>query len=270
MPKVSVIMPVYNTEKYLPQAIESILNQDFSDFEFIILDDCSKDKSFEICQLYVQKDKRIKLFKNKENKWISFCRNKLISLAETNLICSQDSDDISALNRISLLYNFLEKRPEFAVCSGNLEIIDENDKILWFRKYSQNIEKIILKKSPIANWASIFRKSAFLEVWGYDKNLDFAEDYDLWLKFFSKWYKIWVLQNFLSKHRIRTWQTKSKNLKQTLKNTIFVQKRAKNIYKIKASFSDYIHYFLLNIFLIFPSIFIIFLFKKLEYKNDKR
>jgi glycosyltransferase len=68
MPKVSVIMPVYNTEKYLPQAIESILNQDFSDFEFIILDDCSKDKSFEICQLYAQKDKRIKLFKNKENK----------------------------------------------------------------------------------------------------------------------------------------------------------------------------------------------------------
>ena len=100
MPKVSVIMPVYNTEKYLPQAIESILNQDFSDFEFIILDDCSKDKSFEICQLYAQKDKRIKLFKNKENKWISFCRNKLISLAETNLICSQDSDDISALNSL--------------------------------------------------------------------------------------------------------------------------------------------------------------------------
>lgn len=270
MPKVSVIMPVYNTEKYLPQAIESILNQDFSDFEFIILDDCSKDKSFEICQNYSQKDKRIKLFQNKKNRWISFCRNKLISLAETDFICSQDSDDVSALNRISLLYDFLQKNHLFAVCSGNLEIIDENDKILWFRKYSQNVEKIILKKSPIANGASIFRKSVFLEVWGYDKNLDFAEDYDLWLKFFSKWYKIWILPNFFSKHRIRTGQTKSKNLKQTLKNTIFVQKRARDVYKIKATFFDYIHYLLLKILLIFPSSFIIFLFKKLEYKNDKR
>lgn len=270
MPKISVIMPVYNTEKYLKEAIESILNQDFQDFEFLILDDFSTDKSFQICQKYAKKDKRIKLFINEKNKWISYTRNKLINLCTTDLICTQDSDDISAFDRLSSLYNFLEKNQDFAAVSGNALIIDENSLKIWERKYSQNIEKIILKKSPFANWASIFKKSIFLEVWGYDKNLDYAEDYDLWLKIFSKWYKLWVLDKFLYSHRIRNWQTKSEKIKETLKNTLFVQKRAIKNYKIKASFSDYLNYFLLKILSFFPSNFILFLFKKLEYKNDKR
>ena len=95
MPKVSVIMPVYNTEKYLPEAISSILNQDFLDFEFIILDDFSTDNSWEIIQEFAKKDERIRVFKNTENKWISFCRNRLVELANTEFLCNQDSDDIS-------------------------------------------------------------------------------------------------------------------------------------------------------------------------------
>lgn len=270
MSKLSVIMPVYNTKKYLPDSIESILNQDFSDFEFIILDDFSDDGSFEICKKYAEKDTRIKLFRNKKNMWISFSRNKLISLAKTEIICSQDSDDISYKNRLSLQFDFLRKNPDFAVCSSNNEIIDENWKIIWFRKYITKIEKIILKKSPISNWSAMFRKNIFLEVWWYDKNLDYAEDYDLWLKMFSKWYKIWIINEFLYKVRIRDWQTKSKNLKKTLKNTLFVQKRAFKKYWLKPNFSDKISYFLLKILYFFPSFFILYLFKKLEYKNDKR
>lgn len=268
MPKISVIMPVYNTEKFLKESIESILNQDFSDFEFIILDDFSSDNSFEICEYYAKKDNRIKLFRNEKNMWISFTRNKLISLTNTNFIATADSDDISFKNRFFLLYNFLEQHKDFAVISGNMEIIDENSKKIWERKYSQNIEKIILKKSPISNPASLFRKDIFLEVWGYDKNLDYAEDYDLWLKIFSKWYKIWVLQNFVLKYRIRNNQTKSEKLKETLKNTIFIQKRAIKKYWLKANFSDKIYHFLEKILLFLPEKFVLFLFKKLEY--DKK
>lgn len=268
MPKVSVIMPVFNTEKYLKQSIESILNQDFFDFEFIILDDFSSDKSFEICKNFAKIDKRIKLFRNEENKWISFTRNKLISLAKTDFICTQDSDDISEKNRISLLYDFLKNNQNYAVCSGNMRIIDEKWEKIWKKIYKKNIEKIILKKSPISNPASIFRKDLFLKVGWYDKNLDYAEDYDLWLKFFANWYKIWILDNFLLKYRIRSWQSKSKKLKKTLKNTIFVQKRATKKYWLKMSFWDKIYYFFEKILLFLPEKFILFLFKKLEY--DKK
>lgn len=268
--KISVVMPVYNTKKFLEEAVKSILNQDFRDFEFIILDDFSSDGSFEILQDFAKKDERIRLFRNEKNEWISFCRNKLISLSKTNIICPQDSDDISEKNRLSLIYNFFEQNFDFAVVWGNCTIIDEDSKIIWFRKYSQNVEKIILKKSPVSNWSVWFKKDVFYEVWGYDDTLNYAEDYDLWLKIFSKWYKIWVLEKFLYFHRIRTWQTKSSKLKETLKNTLFVQNKARKIYKIKATFSDILYNFLLKILYILPSSFVLFLFKILEYKNDKR
>lgn len=270
MAKISVIMPVYNTEKYLEDAILSILNQDFDDFEFIILDDFSNDNSYKICEKFAKIDKRIKLYRNEKNEGISFSRNKLISLTNTNIICNQDSDDISHKNRLSLQFDFLQKNENFAVCSSNTEIINEKWDIIWFRKYSSEIEKVILKKSPLPNWASIFRKDIFFEVWWYDKNLDYAEDYDLWLKIFSKWYKIWIINKYLYKLRIRDWQTKSRKLKNTLRNTLFVQKRAMNKYLIKAKFSDKLNYFLLNILYFLPNSLVLFLFKRLEYKNDKR
>ncbi|RKW21843.1 glycosyltransferase family 2 protein [Candidatus Gracilibacteria bacterium] len=270
MPKVSVIMPVYNTEKYLPEAISSILNQDFLDFEFIILDDFSTDNSWEIIQEFAKKDERIRVFKNTENKGISFCRNRLVELANTEFLCNQDSDDISEKNRISLLFDFLSKNPDFAVCSGNNEIIDEEGKTLGFRKYSPEVEKVILKKSPVGNGTTMFKKSVFLEVGGYEKGLDFAEDYDLWLKIFSKGYKIKVFPDFVYKLRIRSGQTKSESLKQTIKNTLKVQKKAIKVYGIKASFSDYFYQFLERILLLLPSGFVLGLFKKLEYKNDKK
>ena len=110
--KISVIMPVYNTASFLKEAIDSILNQTFIDFEFIIIDDFSDDWSYEILKNYQEKDNRIKLFRNEKNMWISFTRNKLISLTSTNYILSQDSDDISLDNRLELSYNFLENNLE--------------------------------------------------------------------------------------------------------------------------------------------------------------
>ncbi len=268
-PRISIIMPVYNTEKYLEKALESILSQTFWDFEFIIIDDCSTDKSFEICQKYQKQDKRIKLFRNEKNMWISYTRNKLISLAKTNYIASQDSDDISDKNRLELCYNFLEKHKDFAVVSWNNTIIDENSKIIWYRNYSDDIKNIILKKSPISQPASMFRKDVFEKVWWYDKNLNYGEDYDLWLKIFSKWYKIKNLDKNILKYRVRNWQTKSRRLKKTLKNTLLIQKRAIKKYQIKPNFSDRFYHFLERILLFFPDRFILFLFKKLEYKNGK-
>lgn len=266
-PKISVIMPAYNTEKYIWLAVESILNQSFTDFEFIIIDDFSSDNTFKILEEFAKKDNRIKLFKNERNMWISYTRNKLIWLCNTNYIVSQDSDDISNNYRLELSYNFLEKNKTFWVVSWNNEIIDEDWVLVWYRKYSNDIWNIILKKSPISNASCMFRKKLFIDLLWYDEKLNYWEDYDLRLKFFRYWYWIKNLDENLIQYRIRKWQTKIDKLKDTIKNTIFIQKRAIKLYWITPSFSDKLYLILENILLYLPNNFILFLFKKLEYKK---
>ena len=263
-PLVSVIMPVYNTKDFVWEAIESILNQTFEGFEFIIVDDCSTDGSYEILKEYVNKDERIRLYRNTKNQWISYTRNKLISLATTDYIATQDSDDVSTEIRLDQEYKFLNKNQNYWVVSWNNEIIDEKWKKIWLRKYSDNIPSVILKKSPVSNPTTMFRKSFFEKVWWYEKNLDYWEDYDLWLRFYLKWYKIKSLPLVLLRYRVRKWQTKSDKLKQTLRNTIKLQEKYIDKW-IKPSLSDRIYIFLEKCLLMLPSNIILWLFKFLEY-----
>ncbi len=268
-PKISVIMPVYNTEKYVWEAIESILSQSFQDFEFIIIDDCSNDKSYEICQKYSKNNERIKLFRNEKNMWISFTRNRLISLSSTNYIASQDSDDISLENRLELCFNFLENNKEYWVVSWDNIIINEKSKIIWYRKYSNEIQNVILKKSPISQPSSMFCKDIFEKLLWYDKTLNYGEDYDLWLKMYANWFKIKNISENLIKYRIHQNQSKSVKLKETIKNTLFIQKRAMMKLWLQPTFSDSFYHFLEKLLLILPNSFILFLFKKLEYRKWK-
>jgi len=266
--KISIIMPVYNTKNFLDETILSILNQTFKDFEFIIIDDFSTDWSYELLKEYEKRDNRIKVYRNEKNMWISFTRNKLISLTNTNLIATQDSDDISELNRLELQYNFLINNSDYSAISSNNLIINENSEIIWKRIYNKDINKIILKKSPLSNPASMFKKDIFLQLWWYEDNLNYWEDYDLWLKMYLNWYKLKVLNNFLLRLRIRDWQTKSSKLKETLRNTIKLQKKYIKLW-IKPSFSDKLYIFIEQILLFLPNVIILNLFKIIEYKKWK-
>lgn len=266
-PEISVIMPVYNTEEYVWEAIESILQQSFSNFEFIIVDDASIDSSYQICEAYAKKDMRIRLYRNEKNMWISYTRNRLIELSRTNYIASQDSDDISIKTRLELSYDFLKNNANYAVVSWNNLIINDESNIIWKREYSNDIRKNILKKSPISQPASMFRKDIFFEVGWYDKNLNYGEDYDLWLKIFSKGYRIKNIQTDFIKYRIRTGQTKSEKIKETLINTLYIQKRAIYEYSLKPKTSDKIYYFLEKVLLFFPKGVILWLFKRNNYSR---
>ena len=99
-------MPAYNAEKYISEAIKSILNQTFKDFEFIIIDDGSIDRTWKIIQKYAKKDDRVIALKNEKNLGIAVNRNKLVSMARGKYIIWQDSDDISLPYRIEKQYNF--------------------------------------------------------------------------------------------------------------------------------------------------------------------
>jgi len=258
---ISVIMPVYNTKQWVWESIESILNQTYKDFEYIIVDDCSTDWSYEICEEYAKKDKRIRLYRNEKNWWVAFTKNRLISLATTNYLASQDSDDVSFPNRLELEYKFLEENKDYAVVAWNNAIIDEKGKEIWHRKYSDDIRRVILKKSPVSHPTTMMRKDMFDKVWWYSK-VKYVEDYDLWIKLYNEGYKIKNLDEDLLEYRIRKWAQKW-HVKETIKWTITCQKNAYE--KIKPSFSDRVYHICLRLLTVLPNRWITALFKLITY-----
>ena len=122
---ISVIMPVFNAEKYIKKSIESILNQTENDLELILIDDCGDDSSMEIANSI--KDDRIKILKNARNMGIAYSRNKGLDAAQGNYIALMDDDDIAPLNRLEIEKKYLESNTNIDVVAGKLIIIDEND-----------------------------------------------------------------------------------------------------------------------------------------------
>jgi len=179
-PLVTVLMPVYNGEKYLKKSIESILNQTFKDFEFLVIDDGSTDKSVEIIKSF--NDTRIRLEHNKVNLGLIKTLNNGLVLSRGKYIARMDCDDISLPKRLSAQVNFMEKHPEIGVCGSWVEVIGLEKKFI--NKYPQKHEEArayLLFNTPLAHPAVIIRKDV-LERYHlkYDENYTHAEDYELW------------------------------------------------------------------------------------------
>lgn len=265
-PLVSVVMPVYNAEKYLSQAIESILNQTYKNFEFIIIDDCSTDKSWEIIQKYAKKDKRINSFKNKNNLGQSKTVLKGINIAKGEYFLKFDNDDISAEDRIEKEVNFMEENRDYVVVGSNLKIINEENQVIGIREYpkkDEEIRKIIYYKSPFAYPAICIRKKAIDKV-NYPTIFKYTDDYLLWWRLL-KIGKGYNLDDFLVSYRIHSTQVKNKSLKIQLKETLEVQKIIFRESKppLKAKIINLI----LKILFFLPGDFVLWLFKKVEYKK---
>lgn len=272
-PLVSVIMPNFNCEKYLSEAIESILNQSYKNFEFIIIDDCSTDNSWNIIQKYAKLDKRIKAFRNERNLRIVRTRNKGFTLCDESCeyLAIFDSDDISMSKRLEEEVEFLENNKDYGVVGSNLFIVDESSKIVGRRDYVENFEirdRRILFKSPLAQPSVLIRREVLdgLDLkYSSDGKFDRSRDFDLWVKIGDS-FKVKNLQKRLLKYRISSFQGKKKCLKQTIRSTIQVQKK----WMFKRDYFSFflIFYVLLEYFLLLlPSIFVLWLFKKMEYRQ---
>ena len=264
-PKISVLMPAYNTEKYISEAIESILNQTFKDFEFIIIDDGSTDRTWDIIQEYEKKDDRIVALRNVKNLGIPTNRNKLVSMAKGKYIVWQDSDDISLPYRIEKQYNFMEKNPEIGICGGWLQIFNENNK-LSIRKYAsddKNLRKNIFKYSPIAQPVSIIRKEILDKTNGYDKSLKQAEDLDMSFKIgtFSEFSN---LQEVLLKYRFDNNSISKNKMKENIIYTLKVRKKAVKKYNYKMNFQDRIAFVITFLIKFLPKNYIFFIFNRLR------
>lgn len=135
-PFFSIIMPVFNTEKYLDKAINSILNQTFKDFELILIDDCSKDSSYDVCLKYAKQDNRIFLIKNNINIGVSFTRNRGLEVAKGIYVTFIDSDDYIAFNLLEEVYKKLNSTKEIIECLkyGVMEEYFIKDKLKYQKK----------------------------------------------------------------------------------------------------------------------------------------
>ena len=191
MTKVSVLMPVYKTdEKYLREAIESILNQTFTDFEFLILDDCPDDPREEIVKSY--KDKRIKYAKNDRNLGITPSRNKLINMASGEYLAVFDHDDISLPDRFAKEVEYLDNHPEVGVVSCQVKKIVRqsvsNNPIK-----DHDIKLALMRECAMSHSAAMLRKSVLLgnDVC-YEEDFSPSEDYALWCRLipYTKFYNI--------------------------------------------------------------------------------
>ena len=182
-PVVTVLMPVYNGEKYLTEAIDSILNQTFTDFEFLIINDGSTDNSETIILSY--DDSRIRYEKNETNLKLITTLNKGIELCKGKYIVRMDADDISALDRIEKQVEFMEKHPDVGLCGTWFERFDKTGK-KGAAKYAPDHDVICYKhlyQLHLSHGTAIFRKSILDKLnFRFDKEYAHAEDYDLFTR----------------------------------------------------------------------------------------
>ena len=162
-PLVSVIMSVYNAEKFLNSAIESITNQTFTDFEFIIIEDCSTDKTLEILKEFKEKDNRIKIIKKEKNEGPKgFIKNLNVGLnmAQGKYIARMDADDISLPERFQKQVIFLENNPEISMVGAQIDFINEKNEIIGEKIGALEHEEIVNK---ITSQIQLFHPVIMLE-----------------------------------------------------------------------------------------------------------
>ena len=204
MPKVSVILSAYNAEKFVGKSIDSVLNQTFRDFEFLIIEDNSTDKTFQIIQEKANSDNRIRLIhKEKNNGFVGYVENlnRMISEAKGTYIAKFDADDIWEPNKLEKQIADIETHPDIFLLSANAYEIDENDKVIGKVIRPSDPEesaRMIVKENPFCHPSILFRNKGYQ----YRPKMYYTEEYDLYLRMFSDGKKLVQRADFLFQYRI--------------------------------------------------------------------
>lgn len=179
-PAVSVLLPVYNGETYLAEAIESILNQEFRDFELLVLDDGSTDQSMDIVRSFT--DGRIRLIRSNRNNGLVATLNLGIELSQGAFIARMDADDVSLPHRLGLQHDYLNRHPDIAMCGGAVKVMGTEE--MWIQPQDpEEVKCSLLFRCCIAHPTVMIRRES-LTTTGmfYDPRFKHAEDYELWVR----------------------------------------------------------------------------------------
>jgi Glycosyl transferase family 2 len=208
VPVVSVVMSVFNGERFLEEAVESILNQSYREFEFILINDGSTDRSGEIMESFANKDSRLHVY-HQENKGFIEALNRGCTLARGKYIARSDADDIAMRDRLTWQVEFIEKHPEVGIVGGAVEVIDSTGKTLETSVNpvdDRQIRSALLRgECPFWNSTVLMRKDAFVSAGEYRRIFTFAEDHDLFLRIADR-YKLSNLTQILTKYRLHPGQ----------------------------------------------------------------
>ena len=174
---VSVVMSAYNSESSISESIESILNESYQNIEFLIIDDCSTDRTAEVIESYLEKNKNIKFIKNKTNLGLTKSLNILIKKSSGQYIARQDADDISLHHRVQEQMQLL-KSNNLDFCTTRAIIKDSMKLIPGVSSFLP--KKIVLKfKNPFIHGTLLAKKTVINEIGNYDENFIYAQDYKL-------------------------------------------------------------------------------------------
>ena len=225
MELISVLMPTYNVEKFVGEAVESILSQTWTNFEFIIVDDCSQDNTYEILQSYTAKDSRIKLYRNDVNSKICKTLNRALKHAKGEYIVRMDGDDLSTPDRFEALYQYLQQHPDVDLVGSNTITINEDGVELGRKSYLLHNRAIQLGNRYMTAIAHIWmaRRKVYNELHGY-RDIPYAEDFDFLLRGKIKGFRYANVDKYLYSVRHRNGNTVSSNGLVQRKTVAYVKK----------------------------------------------
>jgi glycosyltransferase involved in cell wall biosynthesis len=268
-PRVSVLMPVYNAERFLADAVGSILGQTYRDFELIIVDDGSIDGTPDIIWDFAKKDSRLRLVRNKSNLGIVKTLNKGLLLCQGEYVVRMDADDISTPDRLSKQIHFMENHPDVAVLGASVSYIDAESRVLGVVRRS-TIGKSLLSANPLLHPTVVIQKRALDRIGAhYEEKYLYAEDYFLWLRL-AKEGNLGVIPDVVLNYRISREAIRVKRLKQVLCATLRVKWDAVFKLGIRPTFSDMLRFFMESILLFLPASFILWIYMTITFDKKRR
>lgn len=220
-------MSVFNGEDYLSEAIESVMNQSFTDWELIIINDCSNDSTGEILSRYEEKDHRIKVYTNNVNLRLPSSLNKALDAVQGKYVARMDADDICLPDRLQKQYEFMEKNQDIDLSSCRFLTL-KNGVIssggCGGRTDADSIKALLLVTNPILH-PGVIAKAEVIKKLRYDNNFTCTEDMELWTRFVMSGLKIGILSEYLLIYRLHEKQITETTLEKQRSEVVSIQKR---------------------------------------------
>lgn len=221
IPTTSVVMSVFNGDRFLSEAVDSILGQSVSDFEFIVIDDGSTDRTALILDSYQKNDPRVRVY-HQENRGLVESLNRGCAFARGKYLARMDADDVANRDRLLWQTDFMEKHPEIGVLGGAVEFIDVKGASMGISvnpTKDHQIKKAMRGGCPLWHSTVLMRKNVLTSVGGYRKLLIDAEDCDLWLRIADR-AQLANLQAVVLKYRFHPYQVTARKPRQQALSTL--------------------------------------------------
>lgn len=222
MSKISIVLPVYNGELHIKESIDSIINQTFVDWELIIVNDCSTDKTLDIITDYMKRDMRIRIVNNDNNLKLPKSLNKGFEYAQGEYLTWTSDDNIYLENALECMHNFLEKNIEASMVCADMETIDTNGKVIGKEPVFNNDELACRNR---VGACFLYRKIILKDIGKYDETLFLVEDYDYWMRIQEKYGEIFRISKVLYKYRRHEKSLSLSKQKQVIQSLISLREK---------------------------------------------